>query len=113
MTKLVARLVLAMMVLPFSGTLVILAMAAFASRGVGGPPPAMELVAMWAVVYGFITLYWILVWRDVVQWTTRRRALTAPRGWSSLPGVRMPDRKTPHLEGPGSQPMTVLDLSEA
>lgn len=84
MTKLVARLVLAMMILPFTGTLVILAMAGFASRGRGGPPPATELLGMWAVVYGFVAVYWILVWRDVVRWTARRKALTLVAGLAAL-----------------------------
>ncbi|TWT45568.1 hypothetical protein RAS1_19960 [Phycisphaerae bacterium RAS1] len=76
MTQLVARLVLSMLLLPLTGTLIVLSMLALAATG-AGQPPILGLAAMWVVVYSFIGAYWIGVWRAVVRWTDSRRRQTA------------------------------------
>ncbi len=73
MTHLVARLILSMLALPATGALVLLLLGALlASAGPGGPPPPEFAVAMWAVVYLFIGLYWVFLWRPMVRWTPSR-----------------------------------------
>jgi hypothetical protein len=99
MTRLIARLVLAMLILPLSGTVFVLFVAAFAARG--GPPHPLALVGMWAGVYGFIGAYWVLLWRGLVRWTRQRvlyTVLAAPlalllgtlTGLAFVGGVGMP-----------------------
>ncbi len=73
MTRLVARLILAMLLLPLTGSLIVIAML-FIARG--APPDPWEVVGMWAVVYAFIAAYWILLWRPLVRWTPKRRRKT-------------------------------------
>ncbi|HUT94525.1 MAG TPA: hypothetical protein VMY37_34030, partial [Thermoguttaceae bacterium] len=70
MTRLIARLILAMLLLPLSGAIVVLFFGLFASRG--SQPAAYELVFMWLVVDAFIGVYWLLLWRDMVRWTPKR-----------------------------------------
>jgi len=74
MTRLVARLVLAMLLLPLSGALVSLAIAIFMRRP--APPSPIEVSGMWAFVYVFIGVYWILLWREIVRWTRERKRKT-------------------------------------
>ncbi len=81
MTRLVARLVLAMLLLPLTGTLVVLSMVAIAPTG---PPQALPLVGMWAFVYAFVGTYWILLWRAVVRWNPARKVQTALSGLVAL-----------------------------
>ena len=78
MTRLVARLVLAMMILPFSGTLFVILMAVLV--GGGRPPKGTEFVVMWAVLYTFVAVYWVFVWRSVVRWTPNRVIFTFVMG---------------------------------
>jgi hypothetical protein len=74
MSRLVARLVLAMLLLPLSGSLVVGAFAVIV--GTGGPPRPVHLLIMWIFVYAFIAVYWALLWRDTVRWTRSRRFRT-------------------------------------
>ena len=74
MTRLIARLVLAMLILPLSGALFVLFVGAIAARG--GPPEIMDLVLMWGVLYAFIGVYWVLIWKGLVRWTLQRRLYT-------------------------------------
>ena len=84
MTGVVARLVLAMLLLPFTGmVLIVLAVAIIPSTG---GPPVKELLLVWFLLYVFIGAYWILLWRDLVPWNLRRVALTAVASVLSLAG---------------------------
>ena len=74
MTRLVARLVLAMLILPATGALFIILMALLFSKS--GPPSMGGVIMMWSVIYAFDGIYWILLWRDSVRWTARRIGLT-------------------------------------
>ncbi len=74
MTKLVARWVLAMLILPLTGTVFVLSLAMMATRG--GPPLWYDAIAVWVVVYVFVGAYRILLWRSLITWTLRRRLAT-------------------------------------
>ena len=73
MTRLVARLVLAMLILPASGALFVLMMAVLVRSG---PPDIASVLVIWGAMYLFDGLYWVLLWKDTVRWTTRRKTLT-------------------------------------
>ena len=73
MTRLIARLVLAMLILPLTGAVTLLCFGALLSRG---QPGYLKVAACWLVVYAFIAIYWMLLWRDMVLWTRRRKWMT-------------------------------------
>ncbi len=80
MTRLVARLVLAMLILPVSGAVFVICFVVIPWPA-GRPPSAAGVLGLWTVVYAFIGVYWILLWSRVVRWTrqrTLRTALAAP-----------------------------------
>ncbi len=70
MSRLIARLILAMLLLPVAGTVLVLFFV-FIIAG-GGVPDLFALLAMWAIVYVVITAYWLALWHDMVKWTRRR-----------------------------------------
>jgi hypothetical protein len=70
MTTLIARLVLAMLILPITGAIFLLAF--FATIPRSGPPSVLGLLIVWAVVYVFDFVYWLLLWRSAVRWTQTR-----------------------------------------
>lgn len=72
MTRLIARLILAMLILPLSGALFVIGMGVCASTGTGGSPEAFQLLILWAVLYVFIAVYWICLWKGIVRWTAHR-----------------------------------------
>ena len=82
MTKLVARLVLAMLILPLTGTVFVVSLAMIITRG--GPPLWYDAIAVWVVVYVFVGVYWIILWRSLITWTLRRRLRT---GLSALAAI--------------------------
>jgi hypothetical protein len=82
MTRLIARLILAMLLLPLTGTVFVMFMAAFASEG--GPQTPWSVLGMWATVYAFVGVYWVLLWRAVVRWTRKRKLDTALAGVLAL-----------------------------
>ena len=75
MTRTMTRLVLAVLLLPCTGAVFVITVVLIL-RG-SGPPDMSQLLLLWAVVYSFIGTYWVLLWRGVVRWTTRRLVLTA------------------------------------
>jgi hypothetical protein len=70
MTKLVARLILAMLILPLAGALFLFL--AFTVFGNSGPPTLSQIAIIWTVEYAFIGAYWILLWRGSVRWNRER-----------------------------------------
>lgn len=72
MTATVARLVLAMLILPATGAVFVLSMLVVISQNTGGPPGSGLLFLLWTIVYTFIAAYWLLLWRGVVSWTAWR-----------------------------------------
>ena len=75
MTAMVARLVLAMLLLPMTGAVFVVTMTTMIRPA--GPPDTSQLLTLWGIVYLFVGLYWVLLWAGVVHWTTRRIVLTA------------------------------------
>lgn len=76
MTRLIARLILAMLILPLTGVIIVMWMAVLATISPGGPPSPVAMALMWLVVDAFVAAYWILLWRGIVQWTPKRRSQT-------------------------------------
>ena len=74
MTQLVARLVLAMLILPVSGAVFVILSTTL--LGQGGPPGLIQVLTLWTVTYLFIGAYWVLLWRSVVRWTAARKLQT-------------------------------------
>lgn len=73
MSALVARIVLATMIVPLA---VVLSLAPLVLVGGGRPPTTMHIVAIWLFNDLVCGAYWILLWRRVVCWTRERVALT-------------------------------------
>lgn len=70
MTRIIARLVLAMLILPFAG-IVFVAMFA-ADAGIAGRPDTEGVLVAWITTHLFVVIYWIGIWRSSVRWTQRR-----------------------------------------
>ena len=78
MTRTVARLILAMLLLPCTGAVFLLLMFLTVVQGSGpGPPSVPRLLLMWFLLYVFVGAYWVILWHDMVSWNRRRVMLTA------------------------------------
>lgn len=75
MTATIARLVLAMLILPATGVVFAITLAVLLKPS--RPPSVQELLVLWAIVYAFAGTYWVLLWRGVVRWTRSRVLRTA------------------------------------
>src|SRR3954463_10550144 len=75
MTRTVARLILAMLILPCTGAVFLLLMLTLIVP-VGGPPAVGRVLLMWFLLYAFVGAYWIVLWHDMVTWNYRRVGLT-------------------------------------
>ena len=82
MTATIARLILAMLLLPATGAVFLLSFVAIIRPA--GPPRTAGILAVWAITYGFVATYWVLLWRDVVRWTAARLFKTAGMSLLSL-----------------------------
>ena len=88
MTATIARLILAMLILPATGAVFLLTFILIVARSGGpGPPTLLSVAALWTVVYTFVALYWIRQWRTTVKWTAARVRNTALAGLLSLFGA--------------------------
>jgi hypothetical protein len=76
MTHLVVRLVLAMLLLPVTGALFLILFASIVVP-VGGNLGPGRILVVWALLYAFIGVYWVALWRSVVRWTGARVLMTA------------------------------------
>ena len=85
MTRTVARLILAMLILPCTGVVFLLLVLAILVPA-GGPPAVGRLLLMWFLLYAFVGAYWTILWWDMVQWNRRRVALTVGATVLSLLG---------------------------
>ena len=85
MTRTVARLILAMLLLPCTGAVFLLLLLTLIVPA-GGPPSVARLLLMWLLLYVFVGTYWVILWRDLVPWTGRRVAHTALATVLSLAG---------------------------
>lgn len=87
MTAVIARLILAMLILPATGAVFLLAFIAIVVRsGGGGPPTPGAVASLWMIVYAFVAAYWILLWRTTVTWTAARVRNTALAGALAVAG---------------------------
>ena len=85
MTRTVARLILAMLLLPCTGAVFLILFLAVVIPGArNGPPPVSRLLLMWFLLYLFVGAYWVVLWRDMVAWNRRRVMLTALASVGSL-----------------------------
>jgi hypothetical protein len=90
MTHIVARLVLAMLLLPATGAVFIILFLVILRPLQGAGPGVPQLLLLWFILYLFIGAYWVLLWRTAVQWTPRRLFYTvAGTALSLLGGVAM------------------------
>jgi len=87
MTATIARLILAMLILPATGAVFLLTFIAVVARRPGpGPPSVWAVGIVWMIVYTFVATYWILLWRSTVRWTRARVRNTALAGLLALAG---------------------------
>ncbi len=63
-----------MLILPVTGALFVILLATVLVPG--APPSPARIVVFWTLIYAFVGLYWVALWRSVVRWTARRIALT-------------------------------------
>src|SRR5436305_10565751 len=82
MTQLVARLLLAVLLLPITGVVFVLSFALVIRPA--GPPSMGAVTMLWAIVYVFVASYWLLLWRRAVRWTARRVGLTLTAAFVAL-----------------------------
>ena len=86
MTRTVARLILAMLLLPCTGAVFLLLFVVLIANSPAGPPSVGRLLLMWFILYAFVGAYWIILWHDMVPWNRRRVTLTALSTVLSLAG---------------------------
>src|SRR5437762_10805919 len=87
MTATIARLILAMLILPATGAVFLLTFILIVARsGWPGPPTLLSVSALWTIVYAFVATYWILLWRTTVKWTAARVRNTALAALLALAG---------------------------
>ena len=85
MTRTVARLILAMLLLPCTGAVFLILILAIVAP-TGGPPSVGRLLLLWSLLYLFVGAYWVILWHDMVPWNRRRVTLTALATVLSLAG---------------------------
>ena len=84
MTRTVARLILAMLLLPCTGAVFLLLFLGL--MPMSGPPVVGRLLLVWFALYVFVGAYWVVLWHDMVPWNRRRVTLTAVATVLSLAG---------------------------
>lgn len=72
MSRLVARILLAILIVPLAAMVFVMSMVLL----VRGGPTLGTVVAVWLLTDFVCATYWILLWRPVVRWTQRRVLLT-------------------------------------
>ena len=82
MSHLVARLVLAMLTLPLTGTVFVVMFMVTVPTAQG--PTLASMSVLWIVVYAFVATYWIAIWYGVVRWTRGRIWATAAAAPAAL-----------------------------
>ena len=87
MTATIARLILAMLILPATGAVFLLGFCVVLARSSGrGPPEWWAVGTLWMLVYTFVATYWVLLWRSTVRWTRARIHHTAIAALVALAG---------------------------
>jgi hypothetical protein len=86
-TTVIARLILAMLILPASMVVFLLGFIIVVALASGrGPISAGGMAVLWTVVYSFIATYWLLLWRSSVRWTRARVRNTIIAGLVAITG---------------------------
>lgn len=70
MTQMIARLVLAMLMLPLA--VICMAVVMAIDVAILGNPDLRGVVIAWVVTDCFVVIYWIAIWRTAVRWNARR-----------------------------------------
>ncbi len=87
MTRLIARLILAMLTLPVAGTVFVVGVILMLLvTPMNGPPSAPGFTLVWLAVYVAMATWWTLVWQELVLWNSRRIANTLLAGVAALLG---------------------------
>ena len=86
MTRTVARLILAMLLLPCTGAVFLLLILVIVAPAVPPPPAVWRLLVVWFLLYTFVGAYWVMLWWDMVPWNRRRVGLTVVATAVSLAG---------------------------
>lgn len=81
MTQLIARLLLAAMLLPLSIALLVVLIMLIS---INGNPSPLETALLWIAVDGFVVAYWLWVWKDLVRWTPSRHVRTVAAGVAAI-----------------------------
>jgi len=87
MSRLIARLILAMLILPVSAAIFLFGFAAVLSTGTGGPPSVLNLTLLYGFLYTFGGAYWILLWRRPVHARATRHGPPRPGRGEPRTGV--------------------------
>ncbi|MCG3125239.1 MAG: hypothetical protein CHACPFDD_00055 [Phycisphaerae bacterium] len=82
MTRLVARILLAMLIVPICGAVVVGFVALWMTRN--RPPTAFGFLGMWFTVYAVVGAYWLLLWYRSVRWTAVRIVATVAAAVAAL-----------------------------
>lgn len=87
MTTVIARLILAMLIVPATAVVFVLSLIVVVALSSGrGPVTPAAVGTLWAIVYCFVATYWLLLWRSTVRWTRPRVRNTALAGLLALTG---------------------------
>lgn len=73
-----------MLLLPTAGAVFLVLMAPVFAAATRGGPDVLLMLAAWTGVYAYIAVYWTLLWRGLVRWTTGRAMATAAAGPAAL-----------------------------
>jgi hypothetical protein len=82
----IARLILAMLILPVTAAVFVLTFVAIVAQNPNGPPSAGGVALLWTIVYSFVATYWVLLWRSTVNWTRARVRNSALAGLFAIVG---------------------------
>jgi hypothetical protein len=75
LSQLIAKLMLALLMLPTAGVLYLLTFIV-AMEWSGWQSESLVFTAVSAAVLAYVTVYWMLLWRKTIVWTPRRLAAT-------------------------------------
>jgi hypothetical protein len=76
MTRLLAKIMLALLMLPLAAAIYVAVIAWLIETVFGYRSEIAAFVLTTFIVWAFIAVYWILLWRGTVRWTGRRIGLT-------------------------------------
>lgn len=93
MTKLIAQLIFAMLILPVGACVFVFGLLVIIGGNPRGPSVG-SIILLYTVLYAFVGVYWILLWRSMIRWTAARvtktvLAAVAALGLAAVAGVFM------------------------